>query len=129
MALLSVATVLVVGAAASPASRIGQVPGCRPLRWVGVRSHGTYLWHYPIIVVTASADGRESLARGALQVAASVGAAALSWRFVEEPVRHGAIGRWRARVTVGQWHLRAAGGQPGWPWPGQPPWPCWQPPV
>ena len=111
MVLLSAATALVVGAAASPASRIGGVLGCRPLRWVGVRSYGIYLWHFPIIALTAPVDGRESLARGTLQVAASVGAAALSWRFIEEPVRHGAVGRWWAQVTSGGWHPRAAGRQ------------------
>ncbi len=107
--LLSAATALVVAAVASPASRIGRALGCPPLRWVGVRSYGIYLWHYPIIVLTAAAYGRESLGRGALQVAASVGVAALSWRFIEEPVRHGAIGRWWAQVTSGGWHPWAAG--------------------
>ena len=107
--LLSAATALVVAAVASPASRMGRVLGCRPLRWVGVRSYGIYLWHYPIIVLTAAAFDRESLGRGALQVAASVGVAALSWRFIEEPVRHGAIGRWWAQVTSGGWRPWAAG--------------------
>ena len=85
--------------------------GLPALRWVGVRSYGIYLWHFPIIALTAPADGRESLARGTLQVAASIGAAALSWRFIEDPVRHGAIGRWWAQVTSGGWHPRAAGRQ------------------
>ncbi len=112
MVLLSVATALVVGAAASPASGIGLALGWRPLRWVGVRSYGIYLWHYPIIALTAPPGGGESLARGTLQLAASVGAAALSWRFVEEPVRHGAIGRWWAQVTSGGWHPWSAGMTP-----------------
>jgi peptidoglycan/LPS O-acetylase OafA/YrhL len=106
MVLLSVATALVVGAAASPASSVGRLLGVRPLRWIGVRSYGIYLWHYPIIVLTTPAGGRDSLARGTVQIAAAIGAAALSWRFVEEPVRHGAIGRWWAQV-------RSTGGQLG----------------
>jgi peptidoglycan/LPS O-acetylase OafA/YrhL/lysophospholipase L1-like esterase len=109
MVLLSAGTVLTVGAAASPASRLGVVLGIRPLRWVGVRSYGIYLWHYPIIVLTTPPDGRDSLARGALQVAAAFGVAALSWRFVEEPVRHGAIGRWLAQARSAGWRLGAAG--------------------
>ncbi|HEY1324228.1 MAG TPA: acyltransferase family protein [Streptosporangiaceae bacterium] len=109
MVLLSVGTVLTVGAAASPASRLGVLLGIRPLRWVGVRSYGIYLWHYPIIVLTTPVNGRESPARGALQVAAAFGVAALSWRFVEEPIRHGAVGRWLAQARSARWRLGAAG--------------------
>ncbi len=108
LVLLSVATAAVVLAAAAPASRIGALLGWRPLRWVGVRSYGIYLWHYPIIVLTTPADGSRSLVRAALQVAACLLLAALSWRFVEEPVRHGAIGRFRAQLKSGAWPSAAA---------------------
>ena len=111
LVLLSVATALVVAAVAAPASRVGRVLGIKPLRWIGVRSYGIYLWHYPIIVLTTPANGGESLARGAAQLAASVAAAALSWRFIEEPIRHGAIGRLWARLRGSGW--RAVQGQ-GW---------------
>ncbi|MGO9782446.1 MAG: acyltransferase family protein [Streptosporangiaceae bacterium] len=109
MVLLSVATALVVGAAASPASRVGRALGWGPLRWLGVRSYGIYLWHYPIIVLTTPASGRDTLARGALQVAASIGVAELSWQYIEEPVRRGAVGRYLARARAARWDLRAAG--------------------
>ncbi len=108
MVLLSVATALVVGAAASPASRVGVALGCRPLRWIGVRSYGIYLWHFPIIVLTTPADGRETFVRGTLQVAATVAVAAVSWRFIEEPVRHGAIGRGLARAAAAGYQVGAA---------------------
>jgi peptidoglycan/LPS O-acetylase OafA/YrhL len=108
MVLLSVATALVVGAAASPASRVGVALGCRPLRWIGVRSYGIYLWHFPIIVLTTPADGQETLLRGTLQVAASIAVAAVSWRFIEEPVRHGAIGRGLAHAAAVGYQLGAA---------------------
>jgi peptidoglycan/LPS O-acetylase OafA/YrhL/lysophospholipase L1-like esterase len=109
MVVLSVATALVVAAAASPVTRTGRLLGVRPLRWIGVRSYGIYLWHFPIIVLTTPAGGRDSLVRGMAQLAAAIGAAALSWRFVEEPVRRGAIGRWWAQVRATGWHPRAAG--------------------
>ena len=94
LVLLSVATALVVAAVAAPASRVGRALGVGPLRWIGVRSYGIYLWHYPIIVLTTPANSTDSLGRGALQVAASIVVAALSWHFVEEPIRHGALERW-----------------------------------
>jgi peptidoglycan/LPS O-acetylase OafA/YrhL len=90
---LSVATAAVVAAVACPGSLIGAALGWRPLRWIGARSYGIYLWHYPVIVLTTPQNATEDLPRAALQIAASVIIAALSWRFVEEPVRHGAIGR------------------------------------
>jgi peptidoglycan/LPS O-acetylase OafA/YrhL len=102
---LSIATVLVVAALAHPASRLGPILGWKPLRWLGVRSYGIYLWHFPIIVLTTPggiANGREPL-RELLQFAAILGVAALSWRYIEEPVRHGALGRLWRRARAGAW--------------------------
>jgi hypothetical protein len=101
MVLLSLATVLVVASVAHPASRLGRLLGCPPLRWVGVRSYGIYVWHYPVIVLTspAATSGTDVL-RAAAQVVATLALADLSWRFVESPVRHGAIGRLWAQVRA-----------------------------
>jgi peptidoglycan/LPS O-acetylase OafA/YrhL len=101
MVVLSLATALTIAAVAAPAGRLGQVLGVRPLRWIGVRSYGIYLWHYPIIELTTPADGRETFVRATLQVAASIAMAALSWHFIEEPVRHGALGRWWSQLRAG----------------------------
>ncbi|HEX3734452.1 MAG TPA: acyltransferase family protein [Solirubrobacterales bacterium] len=103
--LLSIATVLVVAALAHPACRLGAVVGWKPLRWIGVRSYGIYLWHFPIIVLTTPggiANGAEPL-RELLQAVAIFGVAALSWKYIEEPVRHGAIGRIWKRAREGGW--------------------------
>lgn len=105
MVLLALATVLVVAAVAHPASRWGRLLGWRPLRWLGERSYGIYLWHYPVIMLTTpTVNGGFDPVRATLQLAGTMGAAELSWRFIETPVRHGAIGRLWAE-------LRSA---PGW---------------
>jgi peptidoglycan/LPS O-acetylase OafA/YrhL len=92
--LLSVATVMVLIALVHPASWLGVAVGWTPLRWLGVRSYGIYLWHYPIIVLTAPGpQQRASLSLEVLQVVATIAVAALSWQFFEEPIRRGAIGR------------------------------------
>jgi peptidoglycan/LPS O-acetylase OafA/YrhL len=101
LVVLSVATAAVVWSALSPASRVGRVLGGQPLRWIGVRSYGIYLWHYPVIVLTTPGAGTPSLARGIVQAAVSITAAALSWRFIEEPIRYGAIGSWLAQLRAG----------------------------
>ena len=73
-------------AALEPTSRVGAALSWEPLRWVGVRSYGIYLWQFPIIVLTTPApySGVDPL-RATLQVAASFTLAALSWRFIEQP--------------------------------------------
>jgi peptidoglycan/LPS O-acetylase OafA/YrhL len=113
MVLLSLATAAVVFAAASPASVVGRVLGWRPLRWIGVRSYGIYLWHYPIILLTSPPSGQETFVRGSLQVLASIGVAAVSWKFIEEPIRHGAIGRWWTQLRAAPWRQRPAN-RHGW---------------
>jgi peptidoglycan/LPS O-acetylase OafA/YrhL len=106
--LLSVATVLVVAALAHPASQLGRALGWKPLRWLGVRSYGIYLWHYPIIVLTTPTVQRiANLPLDALQVGATIAVAALSWRFVEEPIRRGALGRFWRQARSGGWRRKA----------------------
>jgi len=113
LVVLSLATVLVLAAVAAPAGRLGALLGAGPLRWIGVRSYGIYLWHFPIIALTNPADGRDPASRAALQVAATIAVAALSWRFIEEPIRHGALSRWwsilRARPARGAAHGAGTG--------------------
>jgi peptidoglycan/LPS O-acetylase OafA/YrhL len=107
MVLLSISTVMVIAAVVHPAARLGRWLGCTPLRWLGVRSYGIYLWHAPVIALTTpSAVHTVEPLRAVLQVGGSIALAAVSWRFVEEPIRHGAIGRvWarrrRLRFAVG----------------------------
>jgi peptidoglycan/LPS O-acetylase OafA/YrhL len=102
MVLLSLATGLVVLAVVHPGSWLGRVMGIRPLRWLGVRSYGIYLWHFPIIVLTAGAlRGRFDLPRAGVQVLVTVALAALSWRFIEEPILRG--GR-LPRLSPASWY-------------------------
>jgi peptidoglycan/LPS O-acetylase OafA/YrhL len=71
----------------------------RPLRWVGQRSYGIYLIHWPVIVFLSAAPGEQpdGPAAVATQVALIVGLAALSYRVVEQPIRrHGVVASARA---------------------------------
>jgi len=113
-ALLAFASALAVAALAHPASRLGPIVGCRPMRWIGQRSYGIYLWTLPIVVLTSpqGAHGPNVL-RAALQVAAIMGVAELSWRYVEDPIRHGALGRLWQKARSGSWR-RAPLPRHGW---------------
>jgi hypothetical protein len=103
--LLSLATAALIAATVNPASRLGHVLGCKPLRWIGVRSYGIYLWQWPIIVLTSPNTTHFDALRAVLQVAATGVIAALSWRYVEDPVRHGVLGRLWRRLRSGAGRL------------------------
>jgi hypothetical protein len=98
-----------VAVAVHPAAGlVGRLLGNRVLRWIGERSYGIYLWHWPVYLVTrphldVPIDGVPLLA---LRLTITVTLAALSYRFVEAPVRSGAVGRALAALRDGRPHLR-----------------------
>ena len=60
-----------------------------PVQWVGSRSYSAYLWHWPLLIIGAAAIGRDlTIAEGVVCVAMSLALAELSFRAVENPVRH-----------------------------------------
>jgi peptidoglycan/LPS O-acetylase OafA/YrhL len=98
-ALVGLATTATIMAVVHPHSLIGsRFLGWAPLRWVGVRSYGIYLWHWPVFMVTrpdldVPIDGLPLLA---LRLTTTVVLADLSYRYIETPIRRGALGRaWR----------------------------------
>jgi peptidoglycan/LPS O-acetylase OafA/YrhL len=63
-----------------------------PIVWVGRISYGLYLWHWPVIVLTApSRTGLEGTRLQVLQVALTFGLATASFYLVERPIRRGAL--------------------------------------
>lgn len=105
--LCSVLTAVVIAVIVHPRSRLARVASLKPFVWVGQRSYGIYLWHYPIILLMKPLNGPGPyqwwfvLAVFAITFVVS----ALSYTFVENPIRHGAIGRtlaaWRERRNKG----------------------------
>jgi peptidoglycan/LPS O-acetylase OafA/YrhL len=113
-ALLALGTALSVAAFAHPASRLGPIVGCKPMQWIGERSYGIYLWTLPIIVLTSPQGVHgPNLLRAILQVVAIMVVAELSWRYVENPIRHGALGRIWKRWRAGELR-RARVSREGW---------------
>jgi len=112
-ALVGLATTATIMAVVHPYTLVGaRLLGSAPLRWVGVRSYGIYLWHWPVFMVTRPEldvpfDGPYLLA---LRLAATVILADLSYRYIETPIRRGTLGRaWRTlREARGplRWRLR-----------------------
>ncbi|HEX5850984.1 MAG TPA: acyltransferase family protein [Rubrobacter sp.] len=97
---VALATVLLIAVVVHPRSwLVSGLLGSAPLRWVGVRSYGIYLWHWPVFMLTRPEldvpfDGLPLLA---LRLGLTVVLADLSYRLVERPIRRGALGRaWKA---------------------------------
>jgi peptidoglycan/LPS O-acetylase OafA/YrhL len=73
----------------------------RPLQFVGDISYSVYLWHWPILLAFRERVGTDpSPLQMALLIAASIGAAWLSYLFVEQPTRRVARGRTLAALAV-----------------------------
>ncbi|MGD9571465.1 MAG: acyltransferase family protein [Thermoleophilia bacterium] len=77
-----------------PASRLGRALAWAPLVWIGVRSYGIYLWHWPVLMLTR--PGRDVPFDGpalvALQLGLTVALAWASYRWVETPIRRDGFG-------------------------------------
>ena len=108
--LVALATTATIMAVVNPYTFIGaRLLGSAPLRWIGVRSYGIYLWHWPVFMVTrpdldVPLDGLPLLV---LRLGATVLLADFSYRYVETPIRRGALG--------GAWkRLREAEGPRRW---------------
>jgi peptidoglycan/LPS O-acetylase OafA/YrhL len=83
------AVVLVACLVDSPVRRAMSIA---PLVWIGVRSYGIYLWHYPMVVAVPWIDNRYHLHLGYAGRCALAGTATLllamaSYRLVERPLR------------------------------------------
>jgi peptidoglycan/LPS O-acetylase OafA/YrhL len=82
---------LVIAAAAHPhGGPVGWLLSRSILRRVGTVSYGLYLWHWPVYVVLDEArTGLDGPALLSLRLLVSVPVALLSYRLVEQPIRHG----------------------------------------
>lgn len=76
-----------------------------PLRWIGQRSYGIYLWHWPLMVLahyTFGAARSPWVNVGVLFLTLIV--AGLSYMYVEQPVRHlgfrGALSAWFSAMVA-----------------------------
>jgi peptidoglycan/LPS O-acetylase OafA/YrhL/lysophospholipase L1-like esterase len=88
MTLAAVAAAAVIHAAVQPAGAVRRFLSAGPLVGLGRISYGLYLWHWPVFVALSPQRTRlTGTPLFALRAALSVGAAALSYRWVETPVR------------------------------------------
>ncbi len=93
--LVALATATLIATAVHPDARLARRLGAAPLRWLGKRSYSVYIWYFPVFVVTRpGVDYDITIGTAfAMRLAATITLAELSYRYVEQPVRSGALGR------------------------------------
>ena len=88
---LSAASVAVITAALDKRTLTSKFFGLTPLRWIGERSYGIYLWHLPAIVFIPQWENLP-WAHPVLVTVVAIALAHISWTLVEDPIRrHGVV--------------------------------------
>lgn len=102
--LASLLTAVVIAVLVHPQSGIAKVFALPPFVWIGKRSYGMYLWHYPLILIMTPQNfaGSYEWWRVLLILLAIFACSAFSFRFIEDPLRKGAIGRFLSSVKAGE---------------------------
>lgn len=106
---LDVLTVVLIAVTVHPAARLGKLwLSARSLQWIGLRSYSIYLWHWPVYVITrpdvdVPLSGFPLLV---LRLSLTAVLASVSYKYVEQPIRHGALGESWTRFKVAHGALR-----------------------
>jgi len=100
--LVALLTAVLIWSATRPRAMLGRALDIAPLRVTGERSYGLYLWHWPVLLLVQAAmpawprSGTGALVPAGVALAITGIAAAVSYRFVETPIRRGGF-----RMLVG----------------------------
>ena len=96
---VALATVLVIAAVTHSRAWTGRVLGMPLLVWVGVRSYGLYLFHWPVYqMIRRVAGNRLTVTQFVLALAVTLAITEFSYRVIEMPVRKRRLGRVWARL-------------------------------
>ncbi|MFN8498255.1 MAG: acyltransferase family protein [Anaerolineae bacterium] len=101
--LVGLITAVAIAAVVHPGAKVFPlILGWGALRWIGLRSYGIYLWHWPVFMLTrpeldVTIGGWTLLA---IRLALTFLLAELSFRAIETPIRNGFLGRAWARLRT-----------------------------
>lgn len=92
----SLVTAAIIAATVHPAAALGRVLENPVMKWIGTRSYGIYLWHWPIFMVLR--PGVDVADRPyitfAVRLALTFALAEGSYRYVEAPIRRKGFRQW-----------------------------------
>lgn len=102
LVIASFVTAVIIAVIAHPRSRLGMALGWAPFVWVGKRSYGMYLWHYPTLLLLNPRNSTidPSPAYLVFELVLIVAISELSYRFVENPIRKGELGKLARRIKA-----------------------------
>ncbi len=112
LVVVAVLTAIVIAALRVPGTPLAALLELGAFRWIGRRSYGLYLWHWPVFVLVVSVlpswprDGVAGWALGGIALVITVAISALSYRLVEQPIRRQGF-RETIRVLRSGWHATA----------------------
>ena len=93
--LTGVATLMVIAAVTHQRAMMGRLLGNPVFNWVGTRSYGLYLYHWPIYqIIRGQAGVPLTLQQWLLAMAITVPITEASYRYIEMPIRQGRLGEW-----------------------------------
>ena len=87
--LTSIITAIVLASIVTPGSKLNNVLGFAPLVWIGKRSYGLYLWHWPVFQLTrervdVDINGWELFA---VRMFVTLILVEISYQYIERPIR------------------------------------------
>jgi peptidoglycan/LPS O-acetylase OafA/YrhL len=80
---------LIATGCANQRTLVGRALALRPMQWIGARSYSLYLWHWPFLTIAAEYLGKKpSVTQSAGLLLLALAATAVTYRLIENPVRH-----------------------------------------
>jgi peptidoglycan/LPS O-acetylase OafA/YrhL len=92
----SLVTAAVIAVTVHPAASLGRILENPVMKWIGTRSYGIYLWHWPVFMVLrpgVDVADRPYLTF-AVRLALTLAIAEVSYRYVESPIRRKGLRQW-----------------------------------
>ena len=99
--LVSALTAILIVALVNNETILAKVFSFAPLVWIGKRSYGMYLWHYPVTLLLlpwGQAHGGYTWWFNVVVIGITIAVSAAAFTFIEDPIRKGAIGKSIKRI-------------------------------
>ncbi|HEY3484442.1 MAG TPA: acyltransferase family protein, partial [Ilumatobacteraceae bacterium] len=95
----SLATLAIIAAVTHRGAFAGPVLGNPVFLWIGTRSYGLYLYHWPIYQIIRRVAGRPlTVGEFVTAMVITVFITEASYRIIETPIRKGTVGQWWRRL-------------------------------